>query len=327
MASYADAVLSRLGQVNATSDGSFEQDNALFLKVFAGEVLTAFEETNVFKDLHLIRTIKSGKSASFPATWKATARYHTPGTPVLGSNTIPHNERVISIDDLLLSDVVIADIDDAKNHYDVRQIYSKELGAALAREFDKRIARIIVNAARASATVTGGNGGTVLKNTAAATDSDVLASMMFEAAQALDEKDIPSEDRYITLSPAQYYLLVQNTKVLNKDWNGAGSYADALLPKIAGFTIKMSNNIPHDNYEGVSGEHNDYTGDFTDTVGMAFHKTAAGTVKLMDLSVQKTGNDFQAMYQGTLMVARYAMGHGILRPECSVEISKAAETP
>ena len=30
------------------------------------------------------------------------------------------------------------------------------------------------------------------------------------------------------------------------------------------------------------------------------------------------------MYQGTLMAAKYAMGHGILRPECAVEIKATA---
>ncbi len=52
-------------------------------------------------------------------------------------------------------------------------------------------------------------------------------------------------------------------------------------------------------------------------------KQALGTVKLMDLAVERTSGDFEIMYQGTLMAAKYAMGHGILRPECAVEIKTA----
>jgi hypothetical protein len=44
---------------------------------------------------------------------------------------------------------------------------------------------------------------------------------------------------------------------------------------------------------------------------------AVGTVKLMDLAMEA---EYQTRFQGTLMVARYAVGHGILRPECAVEI-------
>ena len=66
---------SRLGIVNAASPSGFAADNALFLKVFAGEFLTAFEENNVMKDLHTSRTISSGKSAQFPVSGKANAAY------------------------------------------------------------------------------------------------------------------------------------------------------------------------------------------------------------------------------------------------------------
>ena len=52
----------RVGQVNGAGDV-----NALFLKVYAGEVPTAWDEANVMKDLHMVRTTSSGKSASFPA--------------------------------------------------------------------------------------------------------------------------------------------------------------------------------------------------------------------------------------------------------------------
>lgn len=324
MPTYADATASRLGVVNATTDGTWAQDNALFLKVFAGEVLTAFEETNVFKNLHLIRTISNGHSASFPATWKATARYHTPGTPILGSNQVVANERIIKIDDLLVSDVFIYNLDEAKNHYDVRQIYSRELGNALAKEFDTRVARVLVNAARASATVAGGNGGSKLINALAKTDGEVLAGMFFSAAQALDEKDVPSTDRYGAVKPAQYYLMAQTTKLINKDWGGAGVYSDGKIYRVADIEIVKSNNVPSTNIlAATAGEQNDYTGDFSATAGVIFHKTAAGTVKLMDLAMQMSGEDFAIMYQGTLLVGKYAMGHGILRPECAVELATA----
>jgi len=81
---------SRLGAANLAASNA-TQANALFLKVFAGEVLTAFDETNVMKDLHVSRTIASGKSASFPVTGKANAAYHTVGTPLLGTQKIAHN--------------------------------------------------------------------------------------------------------------------------------------------------------------------------------------------------------------------------------------------
>ena len=41
---------------------------------------------------------------------------------------------------------------------------------------------------------------------------------------------------------------------------------------------------------------------------LAFHRSAAGVVKLRDLSLQMSGNDYNVMYQATLMLARMAYG-------------------
>lgn len=312
----SDMTVSRLGQADATGDS-----DALFLKKFAGEVLTAFDETNIMKDLHLSRSIENGKSASFPATWKANAAYHVPGNQLLGSNQIKHNERIITIDDLLTSDVFIANIDEAKNHYDVRAIYSRLIGDALAKTFDKQTLQVAVLAARASATVSGGFGGSAVTHANAKTDGAQLASLIFDSAQAMDEKDVMDEGRNVVVKPAQYYLMSQTTALINKDWGGAGVYADGSILKVANVSIRKSNNLPVTSISAVTGENNTYNGDFTKTAAVVFHGTAIGTVKLMDLATQMTGNDYAVMYQGTMLVAKYAMGHGILRPECAVEIA------
>jgi hypothetical protein len=143
---------------------------------------------------------------------EGTASYHTPGTEIVGK-TIAGNERVIVIDDLLISPVFIASIDEAKTHYDVRSEYSKQAGAALARAMDKNLAQVGLLAARASATVTGGNGGTSITSATALTSASALETAAFAAAQALDEKDVPEEDRYLYLKPAQYYLLINSARV------------------------------------------------------------------------------------------------------------------
>jgi hypothetical protein len=55
----------------------------------------------------------------------------------------------------------------------------------------------------------------------------------------------------------------------------------------------------------------------TNVLGQVFTKEAAGTVKLMDLSVE---SEYDIRRQGTLMVAKYAMGHGELRSKAAVNI-------
>src|SRR5690606_882110 len=133
----------------------------LFLKLFGGEALLAFQETNVSLNRHSVRTIPNGKSAQFPVLGKGDATYHTPGAEIDGMDVLG-NERVITIDDLLVAPRFVADIDQAMVHWDYRSALSRDIGMALSRRLDQNVLRVHVLAARASATVQGGNGGTVL---------------------------------------------------------------------------------------------------------------------------------------------------------------------
>lgn len=295
--------------------------DAQFLKIFMGEVLTAFDETNVMKALHRERTITQGKSASFPTTWKANARYHKAGTPILGNNKILHGERIINIDDLLTADCFLYSLDEAKNHFEVRSEYSKQLGNALAREYDQTTMRVACLAARCAGPVTGAPGGSTFANAAYVNDGKKLAEGIFLCAQTFDEKDVPDSDRVVIVKPAQYYLLAQTTDLINRDWGGAGVYADGKILKVANIRIVKSNNVPSANITARDGEKNDYMGDFSKTVAICFTRDALGTVKLRDLKIEKTSGDFEIVYQGTLIVAKYAMGHGILRSECAIELT------
>lgn len=320
----ADANVSRLGQ--AGLNGAVD---ALFLKVFAGEVLTAFERANVMQGRHRVRTISHGKSASFPIVGGIGANYHTPGTEIIGQK-VEHNERIIAIDQLLVADAFIASIDEAMNHYDVRSIYSTEIGRKLANVMDRNIIIEFIKAARASATLTTGFGGTEIKSDyfkvdAATGAKDVkekaaaLAAGLFEAAQALDEKDVPKDGRFALLRPAEYYSLVQNTDVINRDWGGAGIYSDGKVWRVAGIEIVETNNIVKtDTTDEQDPHYNLYHNvDATQTVGIVASQDAVGTVKLMDLAME-SGWDMRR--QGTLILAKYACGHGVLRPECAVEL-------
>ena len=326
----ANATVSRLGLVNNTGT-SFD---ALFLKVFSGEVLTAFAENNIFNEsMHTVRTIANGKSAQFPVLGTATAAYHTVGTPLVGANQIKANEKIISIDDLLISQAFISSLDEMQNHYDVRQTYSSELGKALARTYDQNVAKVIANASRASTNLSGGNGGIVLtlangNTNSAAVDGDEIAAAIYDIAQTFDERDIPPTDRFCVLPPAEYYKLAESaTRTIDTDFNpqGNGSFASGRVQMVAGIPVMMSNNVPQSNVSSnPSGANNTYSGDDSKTIGLVFHKSAVGTVKLQDMTTEISGSDYGIMYQGTLLVAKYALGHGILRPEAAATIKLSA---
>lgn len=366
------ATPSRLGQVNLAGD-----TDSLFLKVFSGEIISVFEETNLMLPLTKVRTISSGKSATFAVTGVATAGYHTPGESILstGASTgylssaaatypasgnfaadtgsakylsrIRHNEKIIYIDDVLLSAAFVSDIDELKNHYDVRSTYSKEIGRALSIAADKNLIRTVIAGARRTADRFGGTTAKFLgaqidldADNSGITAEDIVVGL-FKAAQKMDEADVPADGRVCILTPEMYYLLVRgdSTKIgiaINKDYGGAGSLAGGNIVEVAGIKIMKSNHLPtanesssEDALHGAAGVMNNvvaaantgtagYSGlNYTGTRGIVFAPDAVGTVKLMDLSVE---SEYQMDRLGTLMLAKYAMGHNVLREECCYEL-------
>jgi len=333
--------ISRLGGVRTSSganDPAAADTRALFLKQFAGEVLTAFEEKNIAMPLHRVRTISNGKSAQFPITGKASASYHTAGSEIVGG-AIANNEITVSVDDLLISHAFIPRIDEAMNHYDVRSIYSKELGNALSTEADKNIFKIIASSTGASAssdgTIPAGGGSVNCGANAAGVTGAKVADAVFAGLKKFDETDVIGE-KVAVLTPLAYYALfgnaqtVANMAYMNSDVGGSGSVSTGTAPTVGGVKIFMSNHIPTTNEAnaGASTTQNPIEGgragsyfgaNFNNslTQGIMFTKDAAATVKLLDLGVE---SEYQIERQGTLMVAKYAMGHNALRPDCSIRI-------
>lgn len=318
----SNANSSRIGQINQAGDV-----NALFLKVFSGEVLSAFERENLMLTMTNVRSITSGKSAQFPVTGTISSSYHTIGNEILGS-LVGKNEKIINIDDMLLASAFIGEIDELKNHYDVRSIYSKEMGQALARVVDKNLINLAILGARTTTpNITGGDAGTKIVNGTANSSASSLVGSIFTAIKTLDEKSVPTTDRHIVVRPDQYYQLCNLDSLVSRDFSdgGAGDRAKGTVVSIGGVPVIKSVSavqaFTDQSANSTAGQNNTYVGDFSTVAALVFHKSAVGTVKLKDLVLEST---YDPRRLGTLMTARMALGSNFLRPESSVVIQTAA---
>jgi hypothetical protein len=207
------------------------------------------------------------------------------------------------------------------------------MGRDLAATLDRHLMQIGVLAARSTNVVTGEPGGSVIltndplapASANFATNGEHLAEAIFIAAQKLDEKDVPEDGRVALVRPAQYYNLIKAVKNINSDFGGKGSYADGNILSIAGINIIKSNNLPSTDLSAVTdvraGTGNKYRGNFANTTALVLAPDALATVKLMDMAMEA---QYDIRRQGHLMVAKYAMGHGVTRPQGAVEIRNAA---
>lgn len=309
---------------------------ANFLKVFGGEVLTAFVRRSVTMDKHMVRTIQNGKSASFPVMGRTKGYYLAPGENLDDKRKdIKHAEKVIVIDGLLTSDVLIYDIEDAMNHYDVRSEYSAQLGEALAIAADGAVLAEMVNLcnlpAASNENIAGLGAAVVLEIGAAAdlTDPEARGIAILKgltlARGRLTKNYVPASDRSFFTSPDDY------SAILAALMPNAANYAALIDPEtgnirnVMGFTVIE---VPHltvggagDDHDGTNQKHafpatasGDVKVAADNVVGIFNHRSAVGTVKLKDMALERAR---RPEFQADQIIGKYAMGHGGLRPEAA----------
>lgn len=324
MAALAETGISNPGQKLSAGDR-----DALFMKVFSGEVLTAFARNTVMMSRHQVRTIDHGKSASFAVMGRTRAKYLAPGNSLDDQRKkFEHTEKVISIDGLLTADCLITDIDDAMNHYDVRVEYSRQLGEALAQSADCAIINELANMAAKDAAVKenipdNGSGADKVKGTGKAFEfatgleisqsadyGNKIIEGLLAARAAFTKNYVPMGDRYCLLTPEGYSALIKALMPDSANYQALFDPNSGKLQTICGFEVIE---VPHLINDGVDGKHTlntKYTA--AKLQGIVFHRSAVGTVKLKDLAMERAR---RAEYQADQIIAKYAMGHGGLRPE------------
>lgn len=324
MAALAETGISNPGQTLSAGDR-----DALFMKVFSGEVLTAFARNTVMMSRHQVRTIDHGKSASFAVMGRTRAKYLAPGNSLDDQRKkFEHSEKVIAIDGLLTADCLITDIDDAMNHYDVRVEYSRQLGEALAQSADCAIINELANMAAKDAAVPenipdNGVGAEKVQGTGKAFEFETglaisqsadygnkIIEGLLAARAAFTKNYVPMGDRYCLLTPEGYSALIKALMPDSANYQALFDPNSGKLQTICGFEVIE---VPHLLNDGVDGKH-ELNAKFTEAKlqGIVFHRSAVGTVKLKDLAMERAR---RAEYQADQIIAKYAMGHGGLRPE------------
>lgn len=320
----ADITIAKQGMAQGGND-----ELALFLKVFAGEVITAFTRASRCMDNHIVRTIESGKSAQFPVFGRAEAHYLKPGKSLDDlRKAIPHNERIIAIDGLLTADQLITDLYEAMSHYDVRQEYAKQMGESLAISADGAIlAEIAKLVMEQKENITGLGKGIKIEKTVTAAEKGVteaygkkIVEMLLELKAKMSEQYVPTEDRFVYMTPTGVAALINSYVAINRDFGAVATITEGNIDRVAGFHIIE---VPHltiggANKDGMIGAsptgHEFPSAIKNDVVFVGGHRSCVGTVKLKDLALEQAR---RPEYQADQIIAKYAMGHGGLRPEAA----------
>jgi len=289
---------------------------ALDLKVYSGEVLTAFDKKNIGLSLVKNRTISNGKSASFIVTGRiedSAVQTHAAGEDV-STVTMPDNERVILIEDLQYVSTFVDNFEEKMAHFEIRGELSKRAGESLAVKIDKQVFATVVEATKSKGVAAQPDGSSVNNDkidtgSTAEEKGDAIIDAIFTAKASLDSNDVTGDLMFVT-SPVNYYNLVQSSKAVNRDFNtegSNGSIAKGTVLEIAGIKVVTSNQFGYGSTYGSK-----------KLQGLMFTSEAAGVVKLLDITSEA---NYIPQKLGHLMTSSYALGMGVLNPGASVAIT------
>lgn len=343
------------------NNGTYANSRDLLLKTFSGEMIKHFDEKFALKNGVRSITLNGGISAQFPAIGRASADTFIPGQEIVGQQ-IDTAEKVVTIDDTIISSVWINNIDQMLTHFEFRGEYSRQMASAMALTMERKLFQRAVGVARlgddynaamvpgvdtpyAAASGKGaglvGMNNAVTKRLGASAGPAELINAAFEAAAYFDSEDIPYEDRALYVTPSTYYALINSndttvTKLLDRDFSNNGDFAGAQLYQVAGFNLIKTNhmaingtlnsNTGPDSRTPLNaptgGFGDDYAINATETLGMFMHSSAIGMIKAQDMV---TETEYSVAKQGTLLASKMLFGSDVLRPSALYEVRKVAD--
>lgn len=302
----------------ATSGATLTRDVLL-------EVKEAFDRQNKFMDKIEVKTIESGHGAQFIIGGKDTyALAKTQGrsgaSTAIGAdidvNDVKMDQRLINIDDLVYDARRIDGKEEKMAEYDVRSPITNMIGSVLAQKIDSLIVTKLGLACEATGVAGNPNAPAVIVNATIASGStakdrgNALAEAVFKATAALRKVDNFNEP-WLAIEPDQYADLVQSDRAVSVDYtSGNGGFDSGKVLKVGGAMVFETNHLSFaSNIEGIK--------------GIVFTKEAVGLVKLQDITTE-VNYDFNKF--ATLMSGRYAIGCGVLRPECCIAIASTVQS-
>ena len=178
-----------------------------------------------------------GNAIHIPNVSNLVANPKTSNTEVQ-TQAITETETLLNIDKWYEASFRVEDMAATQSNYDLRAEYSTKAGYAIAKQVDTDVLGLYADFTNVAV-------GTY--NTAI--DEDTI----LDAVLALDENDIPMEDRYLVINPAQKNEIMKIDKFVRKDYVGQyqtpgmnvkGPNTRFLWGDIYGYPVYYTNNTP-----------------------------------------------------------------------------------
>lgn len=161
-----------------------------------------------------------------------TVKKYTRGTNITVDAVTDANKGTLTIDQSDYFAFKVNDLDKVQAKADLTGNFTNSAAYNMALNVEKYISGLMDKAATAPA-----------KTISVTTPSDAYLAVV-EARKQLDKQNVPTDGRWIVVSPDFYALLLQDSRFIEGTEAGHNTLLNGVVGSVSGFTVVESNNVP-----------------------------------------------------------------------------------
>lgn len=225
-------------------------DQSEMIESFTGIVDGQFAKSSMMRSLAQVQLVRGTDTLINRRVGRTTLQALTPG--VRPDSTQTEFGRVsVTVDTTILARDNQSMLNAFQTDFNVRQEIGQDQGKEHGKFFDQALIIQALKGAElaAPANLNGAIGAGKLTTLAAAQDEldpDKLYTAIAAILTAMQEEDIDTEEMVILTRPTHYDVLLNNDKLLNRDYSSAnGDFADGTFKSLKGSMVRSTARIPN----------------------------------------------------------------------------------
>jgi len=193
-----------------------------FVTLFESEVKQAYQGEALLRGTMRARSNVQGNTVKFPKIGKGVASVRVPQTDVTPLN-VTYSQVTLS-----LTDYIAAEYSDIFHQSHINFDERRELVEVVSKSIARRMDQICIDALDAAASPS---------TVATSVGSNMNIEKLRAAAKALNENNVPSEDRYLLMHASQLDALLGETEITSADYAAVKALVRGEINTFMGFNI------------------------------------------------------------------------------------------
>lgn len=228
--------------------------NPLYIEEYGGEVESQIIKSSMMRQFVSIKPVTGTDTVTNDRIGSTSLQAVTPGVRP-EPNQADFDNVSVKVDTIILARNNVYLLDDFQSHYNVRAELGIDHGKILGRFFDEAF---LIQGMKCANILSEADGGTVklptgwqsgtkvtLGSAGDELDPDKFQRGIEDMIQGIEEKDVDIEGGALFVSPAQYYVLLRNDRLVDSTYSmGNGNYAEGKVMKSCGVPVFKTNRLP-----------------------------------------------------------------------------------